>query len=619
MKRTTIILMLMLPLLLEAAPVRFQRGSKFGYRDERGRTVIPAKYEVAMEFSEGLAYVSTKANPNQPGWQHGFINEQGRMVIPLNGGQFRPERPYKPEAEDAVVVRDGFVELPTFDRDGKPTMARPYVVANIAQLKEAVKGDDPKRPVQLTVRAGIFLERVMKGRDALLGVLTHSLTQESPSGIFAYDTVSHKPLTRSEPGEVNNWFGGFGAIRYAGPTFKVYHAEGGERFYADMHVYRLQDSIIYIARRINKPYRRYSSAGERLDTADYPTLDSALRADTAALEEINLEAWVRNARSAGDLISLRAPNFESVNEIAKYYLLADTAIDSLHLPHFRPLKPRLVAENADTVPGSINATLGPQSYDMKRDNMANLRIHNNSIYIFNRRNRLCPTEEFAFESLTEGLTVEGNRFTTRATQTAIAYGLMPDTFLIRITHIRSRQSFTLRLVPLFRNTVDTRGESGAIIIAKTSADESDSLAIVLNCITRTATVARLPLTINGRGLDGRDGEAGSDGPAGTPKYTYKDENGSTRTIAGTCGSAGGNGGNGEAGQTGAELLVITRGGIQDMVSVDTRGGRGGRGGRAGLGGLHGEGGPCSGRAANGIEGVDGQDGQDGHNIIMTVK
>lgn len=46
---------------------------KFGYKNARGEIVIPAMYETAQEFSEGLASVRPEF--------HGYINTQNEMVI----------------------------------------------------------------------------------------------------------------------------------------------------------------------------------------------------------------------------------------------------------------------------------------------------------------------------------------------------------------------------------------------------------------------------------------------------------------------------------------------------------------------------------------------------------
>ncbi|WP_316831889.1 SEL1-like repeat protein [Pedobacter aquatilis] len=52
-------------------------AGNIGYKDKSGKLVIPYKYRIAGEFSEGLAYVWEKEKGE------GFINNQGEVVIPL--------------------------------------------------------------------------------------------------------------------------------------------------------------------------------------------------------------------------------------------------------------------------------------------------------------------------------------------------------------------------------------------------------------------------------------------------------------------------------------------------------------------------------------------------------
>jgi hypothetical protein len=62
---------------------------RFGFIDASGKVVIPASYDRASDFSEGLAEVCTwrPANPSSEEekiWRCGFVDPTGRVVIPLN-------------------------------------------------------------------------------------------------------------------------------------------------------------------------------------------------------------------------------------------------------------------------------------------------------------------------------------------------------------------------------------------------------------------------------------------------------------------------------------------------------------------------------------------------------
>ena len=57
--------------------IRFhdQTSKKYGYKDENGNIVIPAKYDDALDFSDGLALVKFKG-------KCGFIDKTDKLVIP---------------------------------------------------------------------------------------------------------------------------------------------------------------------------------------------------------------------------------------------------------------------------------------------------------------------------------------------------------------------------------------------------------------------------------------------------------------------------------------------------------------------------------------------------------
>lgn len=60
---------------------------KFGYIDGNNKALVPAKYDRASDFSEGLAGVciwpTKSADSEERVWHCGFIDTQGREVIPL--------------------------------------------------------------------------------------------------------------------------------------------------------------------------------------------------------------------------------------------------------------------------------------------------------------------------------------------------------------------------------------------------------------------------------------------------------------------------------------------------------------------------------------------------------
>ncbi|HEY0426549.1 MAG TPA: WG repeat-containing protein [Pyrinomonadaceae bacterium] len=56
--------------------ISFEDNKKYGFKDSKGKIVIPAKYDTAGSFSNGLA-------PVQSGDKWGYIDENGNVVIPF--------------------------------------------------------------------------------------------------------------------------------------------------------------------------------------------------------------------------------------------------------------------------------------------------------------------------------------------------------------------------------------------------------------------------------------------------------------------------------------------------------------------------------------------------------
>ncbi|HEX5706676.1 MAG TPA: WG repeat-containing protein, partial [Pyrinomonadaceae bacterium] len=92
------------------ATIRLGVRGKFGYMDRTGRTVIPAVYDDARDFSEGLALVSRDG-------RYGFIDKTGKVVIPLQyfyGSSFSEGLAAVTTSSDWQVPGWGYI-----DREGR--------------------------------------------------------------------------------------------------------------------------------------------------------------------------------------------------------------------------------------------------------------------------------------------------------------------------------------------------------------------------------------------------------------------------------------------------------------------------------------------------------------------
>ncbi len=147
-------------------------------------------------------------------------------------------------------------------------------------------------------------------------------------------------------------------------------------------------------------------------------------------------------------------------------------------------------------------------------------------------------------------------------------------------------------------------------------DTKEELGLLCDLDTKTLRVVSLPLLIDGDGINGVDGRRGHSGICGTDRKTYKDSDGNTHVINGTCGTAGNDGTDATDGTDGGRFLfcispeMVATYGLDGLVAfVDA--GIGGVGGKGGAGGRHGNGSGCSGKAPDGRNGRDGKNGRQG--------
>ena len=77
---------------------RWRFGSRYGFIDRSGKTVIPPQFDLTFGFSEGLAAV-------QMGKKWGFIDTTGKMVIPPK--EFSDVKPFRNGLSRVVVQENG--------------------------------------------------------------------------------------------------------------------------------------------------------------------------------------------------------------------------------------------------------------------------------------------------------------------------------------------------------------------------------------------------------------------------------------------------------------------------------------------------------------------------------
>ena len=86
-------------------------GGKYGYADASGRLIIPARFDMADTFADGLALVRERG-------RFGYVDAHGSLAIPA---VFRYALPFR---DGYAAVRNGN-EWIYLDRVGRPVTGRP--------------------------------------------------------------------------------------------------------------------------------------------------------------------------------------------------------------------------------------------------------------------------------------------------------------------------------------------------------------------------------------------------------------------------------------------------------------------------------------------------------------
>ncbi len=102
-------------------PARF--GGKYGYADSTGTLIIPARFDLADTFSEGLALVGQNG-------RFGFIDARGSFAIPA---AYRHALPFR---DGFAAVRNGDIWM-YLDREGRQVPGHPRDSLPLASLADS--------------------------------------------------------------------------------------------------------------------------------------------------------------------------------------------------------------------------------------------------------------------------------------------------------------------------------------------------------------------------------------------------------------------------------------------------------------------------------------------------
>ena len=266
----------------------------------------------------------------------------------------------------------------------------------------------------------------------------------------------------------------------------------------------------------------------------------------------------------------------------------------------------------------------PLKFDIKKDRLSYAIISEDEIHIINHANKWCSMSDFAFETNSQAIRLDGNKIELVASTLDIASGKYGITQKVICTHLPSKRKYTFEIGFNWPKVVQRQEEDAIYAFDILPSDSFPKLALMCNVKTKTLEVVQMPFIMIGDGKKGEDGKPGYNGANGINSSTYTDKDGKTHTVSGTCGTPGGNGGNGGRGGNGGTFLMcvsdtlLRQHGLQ-AISVTVEKGLGGKGGAAGQGGRHGTGSVCGyGRAANGRPGKNGADGKRGDFLFIVT-
>ena len=252
-------------------------------------------------------------------------------------------------------------------------------------------------------------------------------------------------------------------------------------------------------------------------------------------------------------------------------------------------------------------------FSPKNDRISYAVIEGNRINIIRHDHKRVNMSEFRFTAEGEAIRMDGNAILIEVPLLSIAQGHYPWKYKIQCEHMSSGAKYTFDLQLVWKKEMDLAGQLHAFALTPIASEAADNMGLLCDLDAKQFHIVRLPFLIQAEGTDGKDGRRGHVGAAGTNERTYKDSDGNTRKIAGTCGQRGHDGQDGTDGTNGGQFLLCVspelvaaygRDGL--IATIDE--GKGGKGGKGGQGGKHGTGSGCSGKAADGRDGKDGKDG-----------
>jgi hypothetical protein len=159
--------------------------TKFGYIDEKGQVVVPAQFDAAQDFSEGLAavalYAAKKSKHEFERPRHwGYIDKDGKIIVTP---QFRKVRPFSgglAAVQNFLTRRWGYI-----DQSGKTIV--PFQFDDAASFSEGKAAVETRGKVGFIDRSGTLIipAQFLEARNFSEGMARVAITGRFPDARFA--------------------------------------------------------------------------------------------------------------------------------------------------------------------------------------------------------------------------------------------------------------------------------------------------------------------------------------------------------------------------------------------------------------------------------------------------
>lgn len=570
-KRLFIICLLLLSVMsLSAAKLhRIEDKGKYGYADEAGNVVVKCEYDLAMDFSQGVAYVCKKTKLfGQESAKHGFIDETGKFVILINGWPARVRVPLIDPANykgDEIMFKDDFVKIPAL---------KPYYISLYQGIVESTRPEKAlgngglEMLFQSNISDGIVFDKkanyqvagfkeIVERGDVLIGVST-------TGGELAFDKESHFPYSsyyytdvierhreiQSSGGELSAigapngiWTGDFGIV-YAlnnvlskTPSPYLYTKFGETHSYLDsLNVLKFDNGDLMFVTYVQ------ASGNCRLLDKSCATVARGQDEITNYLADKSYKLVEYKNLTSGPIVDcIKSAPVERVTDPSNQYIRHQTGSvwrkkdisNMVFTPESFSSKPlRLNVVNGFNGQRSYSK---PVTFKPKKDNISDIVISYysiggglNAIYVLNKKGKTCKMEDFEITSSSDKVEIEKNDIKLNVSPIDVITGKVEKEYDVTVKHIASGVQTTIKITPMFVDSIqDNKHVIKTYVFTEIPGETGTDYAICYDIDTKEYQVVKMPFKINGKGKDGTWGVSssyvnypGQDGAHGTNIVVY---------------------------------------------------------------------------------------------------